>query len=308
MHPGNSWLLHFNGNRGLRDMLTSIRLNSGDAVSSRSLLVVDSDPAVQQLLAGMLRREDRSIHTVFDGKEALRQLREAPFDVVLAGQGRNGYDGLKLVRRVRAIRPQTRVIVTGEQSTERVLGAIRERAFSYIHKPLAGNVLNDLVQQALEGGMAPDDIRVISARPEWITLDVRCKIEAADRTVHFLREMLGEVPAQIGEDVGAASRELLMNAIEHGGLSNPRKRSRVSLLRTSRSVIVHIHDPGPGFSLDMLPHAAISNPQDAPTRHVEIRAEEGRRPGGFGILMTRNLVDELLYNERGNAVLFVKYL
>ena len=44
------------------------------------------------------------------------------------------------------------------------------------------------------------------------------------------------------------------------------------------------------------------------SRHVEVRAEEGRRPGGFGILLTKNLVDELLYNERGNAVLFVKYL
>ena len=43
-------------------------------------------------------------------------------------------------------------------------------------------------------------------------------------------------------------------------------------------------------------------------RHVEIRAEKGQRPGGFGILMSRTLVDELLYNERGNAVLFVKYL
>jgi len=73
-------------------------------------------------------------------------------------------------------------------------------------------------------------------------------------------------------------------------------------------VIVHIHDPGKGFSLDLLPHAAISNPEDSPTKHVEVRANEGRRPGGFGILMTRNLADELLYNERGNAVLFVKYL
>ena len=34
----------------------------------------------------------------------------------------------------------------------------------------------------------------------------------------------------------------------------------------------------------------------------------GQRPGGFGILMSRQLVDDLLYNERGNAVLFVKYL
>ena len=41
---------------------------------------------------------------------------------------------------------------------------------------------------------------------------------------------------------------------------------------------------------------------------MEVRVESGHRPGGFGILMSRNLVDELVYNERGNAVLFVKYL
>ena len=73
-------------------------------------------------------------------------------------------------------------------------------------------------------------------------------------------------------------------------------------------MIVYVHDPGSGFSLDFLPHAAISNPENSPIQHVEVRAEAGKRPGGFGILMTRNLVDELLYNERGNAVLFVKYL
>jgi anti-sigma regulatory factor (Ser/Thr protein kinase) len=57
-----------------------------------------------------------------------------------------------------------------------------------------------------------------------------------------------------------------------------------------------------------VPHAAISNPENSPIRHVEVRAEAGQRPGGFGILMTRNLVDELIYNQRGNGVLFVKYL
>ena len=49
-------------------------------------------------------------------------------------------------------------------------------------------------------------------------------------------------------------------------------------------------------------------PADAPIRNVELRVEHGRRPGGFGILMARNLVDELVYNERGNEVLLVKYL
>ena len=277
-------------------------------MSARCLLLVDSDPAVHEHLNSLLKREDRTIQDVYDGNEALARLRSSSCDLVVAGAGRNGFDGLKLLRKVRAIRPDAKVIVTGEQDPGRVVGAIRYHAYSYFHKPLPTVQLAEMVQQALDASSWKDDIRVISARPEWITLDVRCKMDAAERTTHFLREMEADLATQIREDVAAAFRELLMNAIEHGGKSNPRKRVRVSLLRTSRSVIVHIHDPGTGFSLDFLPHAAISNPEDSPIRHVEVRAEQGQRPGGFGILMTRNLTDELLYNERGNAVLFVKYL
>jgi anti-sigma regulatory factor (Ser/Thr protein kinase) len=32
------------------------------------------------------------------------------------------------------------------------------------------------------------------------------------------------------------------------------------------------------------------------------------RPGGFGILLAKKLVDELIYNEKGNEVVLVKYL
>ena len=272
------------------------------------LLLIDADPAVHESLGALLKREDRTIQDAYDSQEAIERLRALPVDVVLAGQGRNGFDGLKLLRQVRSIRPDAKVILSGEHDPERVISAIRQRAYSYFHQPLARGGLVDMVQQALEAAAWQDDIRVASARPEWITLDVRCKIDAADRTTHFFREILGDLAEHVADDVCGAFRELLMNAIEHGGKGDPRKRVRASLLRTARALIVHIHDPGTGFSLDFLPHAAISNPDDDPTRHVEIRAESGRRPGGFGIMLTRNMVDELLYNERGNAVLFIKYL
>ena len=275
---------------------------------SRCLLLMDADPDVHRLLTGLLKREDRTIQDVYDGREAVDRIRSVPYDLVVAGQSSNGFDGLKLVRRMREIRPETKVILTGEQDAVRVIGAMREHAYSYFHKPLAEGPLADMVQQALESSSWRDDIRMISARPDWITLDVRCKLEAVERMTHFLREVETGFPAQAREDIAAAFRELLLNAVEHGGGSDPGKRVRVSLVRTARSLIVRIHDPGKGFSMDMLPHAAISNPDDAPIRHVEVRTERGQRPGGFGILMTRHLVDELVYNQRGNEVLFVKYL
>ena len=276
--------------------------------SSRRLLLVDADPDVHHLLTGLLKRENRSIQDVYDGREALDRVRSVAYDLVVAGHGSNGIDGLKLLRRMQEIRPETKVILTGEQNPARVIGAIREHAYSYFHKPLAEGLLADMVQQALESSSWRDDIKMISARPDWITLDVRCKLEAAERMTHFLREIEAGFPAQACEDIAAAFRELLLNAVEHGGGSDPGKHVRISLVRTARSLIVRIQDPGKGFSMDLLPNAAISNPDDAPIQHVEVRTKQGQRPGGFGILMTRNLVDELVYNQRGNEVLFVKYL
>lgn len=277
-------------------------------VSLHSILLVDSDPAVHETLAGVLQGHDLQVDDIYDGQTALEQLKSTRCDLMLAGNGTNGMDGLRLLRRARAIDSNLKVIVAGDRDPARVVGAIRHRAYGYFHKPLTPGPVAEMVQQALGATEWKDDIRVVSARPEWLTLDIRCKLEAAERTTNYLREIQSDLPHQQCEDISVAFRELLMNGIEHGGKYDARKRVRASLLRTKRSVIVYIHDPGTGFSFDFLPHAAVSNPTEEPTRHVEVRAEKGQRPGGFGILLSRNLVDELLYNERGNAVLFVKYL
>ena len=151
-------------------------------------------------------------------------------------------------------------------------------------------------------------IRDSSATPQWVTLRLRSKMETADRLMQFVREMEMEFPPHERDNIAAAFRELLMNAIEHGGGSDPDKRVQVTYVRTTRAIVYLIQDPGKGFSFDDIAHAAIANPPGEPARHLEIRAEQGVRPGGFGILLTRNLVDELIYSEKGNEVLFIKYL
>jgi anti-sigma regulatory factor (Ser/Thr protein kinase) len=190
----------------------------------------------------------------------------------------------------------------------RVVRAIRDRAYSYFHKPLPPGGIADMVHRALEASGWQNDIEVFSARPEWITLTVRCKMDAGERMVQFVREAAAEIPPAAREDIATAFREMLLNSIEHGGKSDPNLSVRVSLVRTRRAFVAQLQDPGHGFSLETIPHAAVGNPAGSPIRHVEIRAEQGQRPGGFGILMARSLVDELVYNERGNEVLFVKYL
>jgi anti-sigma regulatory factor (Ser/Thr protein kinase) len=123
----------------------------------------------------------------------------------------------------------------------------------------------------------------------------------------FMRELpCGLSDADKGS-VSTAFSELLVNAIEHGGKLNSNEWVCVSRVRTKHTILYLIHDPGEGFSRPNLKHAAITNPED-PTAHVEVRERQKMRPGGFGMLMATRLVDEVIYNARGNEVILIKYL
>jgi anti-sigma regulatory factor (Ser/Thr protein kinase) len=178
----------------------------------------------------------------------------------------------------------------------------------YLSKPFSLDVAAEAIALALRSPAPERDIEVLSAVPHWISLQLRCKLEIADRLAPFLRELIADLTDEERKDVGTAFRELLMNAIEHGAGKDPRKTVRVEYVRSDKFVIYKISDPGEGFSFDHLPHAAVSNKPNAPYQHFEVRNRLGLRPGGFGILLTRNLADELIYNEKGNEVLLVKYI
>jgi anti-sigma regulatory factor (Ser/Thr protein kinase) len=106
----------------------------------------------------------------------------------------------------------------------------------------------------------------------------------------------------------AAFREILVNAMEHGGGFDPAKRIEVTTARTQRAVVFHFRDPGGGFDRSGMDHAAANPTPEAVMTSAIRRAELGMRPGGFGMLIVRQIVDEVVYNERGNEVLLIKHL
>jgi anti-sigma regulatory factor (Ser/Thr protein kinase) len=116
------------------------------------------------------------------------------------------------------------------------------------------------------------------------------------------------LPQAMRDSLALAFRELLMNAIEWGGRLDPNRTVRIACLRSRRMLMYRIADPGPGFDIETLSHAAIGQPPGDPIAHMQVREEKGIRPGGFGLLMVQQTADELLYNEKRNEVVFVKYL
>jgi PAS domain S-box-containing protein len=168
------------------------------------------------------------------------------------------------------------------------------------------NLLN-VVRDALQSSDVPVAIEVISAHPTWVELLVPCTRDAAEQIQPVVARLGADLPADVVESVGDAFRELLLNAIEWGGRLDPNHKVRIACVRTNRVLIYRIADPGPGFTLKDLDHAAIAHPGD-PLEHMRVREQKGLRAGGFGLLMVRAKVDELVYNEKQNEVIFMKYL
>jgi anti-sigma regulatory factor (Ser/Thr protein kinase) len=152
-------------------------------------------------------------------------------------------------------------------------------------------------------------VRVLSSSPGWICLGIAPDLSLKDRVVRFLKSQMDFVlSAELSEQLAMAMDELLTNAIEHGCKIEPHCEVEISYVKTARIVLFQTRDAGPGFSIEELPHAAVSNPPNDPLRHADIRMRNGLRPGGFGIMLAREVADELVYNENGNEVFLIKYL
>jgi CheY-like chemotaxis protein/anti-sigma regulatory factor (Ser/Thr protein kinase) len=272
------------------------------------ILVVDDDRTTRHVLSKVLTSAGFSVTVAKDGVEALAVLRTRRFDLLLLDVWMPRMNGLDLLERLRTRKARPRVVVmTSDEAPETLLQAVRQQAFTYVHKPIASLELLQTVRDVLK---APDppSIEVISARPEWVELVVPCRREAVERIQTVMAQLDTDLAPDLRESIAYAFRELLMNAIEWGGRLDPSRKVRISYLRARRMLLYRITDPGPGFNIEDLPHAAIGGPADDPVAHMHVREAKGIRPGGFGLLMVRGNVDELLYNEKRNEVVFVKYL
>ena len=274
----------------------------------RTALLVGGDPGIDSQLRRVLEPGLWALQHASDNTAALAMATRKNFDLILTGEKTSGKEDVELLRKLRRIRPHTRLIILAQETTPAdIITSMREHAFSYFSKPFSLEALTVMIRRAIEEPCWDDGIDVLSATPEWIRLLARCDVKTADRVLQFFDE-IDELPNPERSAVGTAFREMLMNAIEHGGRLDPNQQVEISYLRARHMVTCQISDPGQGFTLDEIPHAAIANPMDDPLRHVEYREACGMRPGGFGVLMTQRLVDELVYSERGNEVTLVKYI
>lgn len=129
---------------------------------------------------------------------------------------------------------------------------------------------NDLVLEL------PSDVRSIEHAVEYVVR--RC--QACERHAHRLR---------LNFRVGLT--EALSNAMMYGNAHDPAKRVRVEVTVRGDSILARITDQGVGFDPCAVPDPTCP--------------ENLMKPGGRGLFLMRQLLDEVRYNELGNQVTLV---
>lgn len=239
-----------------------------------------------------------------DNEEALAKAKAEAFDLILTNAATTGAEDVVLLRRLRSVRPHTRLIIlTKQKMTGDVVHALRHHAFSYFTVPAPREDLRLMIESAMSEPVWDDGIELLQATIEYVVLAVRCDLQTLDRLMQFLRAGV-ELPEAEKEEVAFAFREIVLNAMEHGGKFDPGKFVEVCYLKSKRQVTCRVKDPGEGFSLQEVLDAEQRKPLP------EVEGPEGAEVEveGLGILLAKHYVDELIYNESGNEVFLIKWL
>lgn len=114
------------------------------------ILIVDDEREITEILADLLST-DYECMAAGSAEEALTRLRDNPFELVISDITMPGMSGLEMIPHVKEMSPHTVVVmISGMQTVESAIGALRLGAFDYLMKPFDLRQVEAVVKRALE--------------------------------------------------------------------------------------------------------------------------------------------------------------
>ena len=159
---------------------------------TRTLLVVDDDVAMRQMLASLFREHGYEVRDSASADEALKEAAKFDFDAILSDIRMPGKSGIEMVGALRRMRPETPVVLmTAFGSIDSAVEAMRAGAFDYITKPFEPEAALLTLERAVERRALEEENRRLR--------------RAVDQT-SSLGDLIGESPAM--RDIFALIRKI----------------------------------------------------------------------------------------------------
>lgn len=204
--------------------------------------------------------------------------------------------------------PTPSVIISGVGKSGRAaMVGLNRGAVDFVSRDASDQEILDAVLESLSADHADkSDSRMVASSPVsgWIELTSPSELEQLRRLQRFSDALFAStLPEKVCEDLKMAVEEVGRNAMEWGNRFNPDKRVHVSYCFFDDRIVIKCEDEGEGFVVGSIP-----DPTADPIGTLQKRQEQGKRPGGYGVFLIQKLVDQVVYNEKGNSVLMIKFL
>ncbi len=120
-------------------------------VKQAGILVVDDDPVVRDLVAEAIAEAGFQVDVCGNGVDALKKNADKAYDLIVTDMRLPGLDGLSLIRRLKAGKSETDVIViTGYGSIDNAVQCMKAGAVEYLIKPFTVDQIQMAVRKAVE--------------------------------------------------------------------------------------------------------------------------------------------------------------
>ena len=117
-----------------------------------SILIVDDEPAIRNILARIISGKGHQAHTVSNGKAALNELAENAYDLLIVDLKMFGLSGRKLYETLNEKSPDTAskvVFITGDTMTEETNDFLTSSGRPYLAKPFSPTDIINIVEKEL---------------------------------------------------------------------------------------------------------------------------------------------------------------
>jgi DNA-binding NtrC family response regulator len=116
-----------------------------------SVLVIDDEEIMRDILGTLLEREGYSVRLAPNGQEGLELARSLPFDAVIVDVMMPGIDGMHVLDELKKFDDQLPVLmITAYASMESAISAMKRGAFDYITKPFKNDEVLVVLKNAIE--------------------------------------------------------------------------------------------------------------------------------------------------------------
>jgi len=267
-------------------------------------LIVEDHHDQAEMVARLLKLQDYESILAETGEQGLRLAREHGPDVVLLDlmlPDINGFDVCRQLRSERSTMLTPIVMLTALGDDENRVHGFRVGANAYVSKPYGIEDLFHAVSAARAWRVGMDEENLQGE----IHVELNSEIAFLQELNDFLMNLCKSTPFTNEQmfQLRQAVLEMGQNAIEWGNRHRVEQLVHIRYRLFDDRVEIVVRDQGSGFNPTHLPHAAAD---DDPVSHLDVREELGIRTGGYGLMISRGMVDELRYNEQGIEVTLIK--